>query len=543
MKNAKASNTEKVKVPLSVYLIRLAAADELRKALSGHTATPILGADGVEGSFYALPSQPTEPKWLSEVRTLIDPNANVGDITSQVAGALIVIALGGRVFAVSFGTGWLRLNDDWLELDFGRQVALNAIPQNKLIELKAEQVFAHRHVSSERAPVSSSRNAFGLDFDRDLLGTVEGVPENAKYLGTSICGGTSLRLKIEIGILFTALKEALALYSSKAYQKHWPEVDNLTRVNDSAFISTLDGVLDTALGQPISPSSPLLVNSGPRRDAEHAAEFFAIGDLPRVPKGGSRGGAPYLMRGAWDILLNSRSEKAGLVSAKGTAVHALDANRDEIYRTNIYSCLAFEASVPDATGVIKPYIFSQGSWYQTNANFVADVDAKLNMLSRQLPTNRLLPWDTVEHENAYNLRNVTGNMVHFDARNVNFGGGQSKFEFCDLMDPTTKTLYFVKIAVNSSHMSHLAEQIRRTVELFFAADYRFRDALARVVSKHHPKMNTSWVKHRPRHGDWNLCLVPLGRTLQILPFFAKCGVYRLAKELESRGHAFVCDER
>lgn len=543
MKTAKVNNTEKVKTPLSVYLIRATSANELKQAVVGKTAVPIVGAEGVEGAFYALPSEPSEPKWFAEVKTLLDANVNVGDMNSQVAGGLFVLTLGGRIFAVAFGTGWLRLSDDWLVPDFGRQVALNAIPQNKLIELKAEQVFARRHVSSERAPVSSNRNAFALDFDRDLLGMVEGMPENAKHLGSTICGGVSLRLKIDISTLFDALRESLVLYSSKAYQKHWPEVDNLIRVNEASLILALDGLLDTALGQPPSHSSPLLVNSGPRHDAEHAAEFFAIGDLPRVPKGGSRGGSPYLMRGSWDSLLSSCGKKAGLISAKGTAVHALDSGGVELYRTSIYSCLAFEASFPDATGVAKPYILSQGIWYQTNANFVADVEAKLNVLAKQLPSIRLVSWNSIEHEGAYNLRNVRGNMIHFDAKNVHFGGGQSKFEFCDLMDPTTKTLYFVKIALNSSHMSHLAEQIRRTAELFFGADNRFRTALAKVVTKHNPKMSTSWVANRPKHGEWNLCLVPLGRTLKTLPFFAKCGVYRLVKELEARGHAFVCDER
>ena len=192
---------------------------------------------------------------------------------------------------------------------------------------------------------------------------------------------------------------------------------------------------------------------------------------------------------------------------------------------------------------MQPFILSQGAWYQTSANFANDVIAKLNVLAKKLPPQRLLAWTDPENEGAYNQRNVIGNMVHFDAKLVHFGGGQSKFEFCDLMDPSTKTLYFVKIAVNSSHMSHLAEQIRRTAELFFAADPGFRAALSKVVTKHNPTMDTSWVSNRPRHGDWNLCLVPLGKTLQKLPFFAKCGVYRLAKELESRGHSFVCDER
>lgn len=543
MKNAKASNTDSVKTPISIYLIRTTHVDVLNKAFSMRTATPIAAPDGVEGNFYALSSDPAEPKWLSEVKSILTPNANVEGITSQVAGGLMLITLSGRTFAVSFGTGWLRLNDDWVELDFGRQVALNAVPQDKLIELKAEQVFARRHVSSERAPVSSSRNAFGLDFDRDLLGAVEGLPENAEHFGLSVCGGTSLRLKIDIRKLFNALEESLVLYGSKAYQKYWPEVDNLIRVKDGALIATLDGLLDAAILGTASSTSPLLVNSGPRREDEHAAALFAIGNLPRKTKRTSRSGAPYLTRGAWDNWLNAQGTSASLITAKSTAVHALDANGEEIYTTDIYSCLAYEASLADATGVSRPFLISQGHWYQTNSNFVNDVGAKLQSLSSTLPSQRLLPWLVGEHEGRYNLRNVVGTMVHFDAKNVHYGGGQSKFEFCDLMDPVTRTLYFVKIAVNSSHMSHLAEQVRRTAELFFAADSSFRVALAKVVTKHNPTLDISWSKSRPRHGDWNLCLVPLGKTLQELPFFAKCGVYRLAKELESRGHSFVCDER
>jgi uncharacterized protein (TIGR04141 family) len=543
MKNAKASGTDGVKTPVSIYLVRTTQVEELKKAFTSKAAVSIAAPEGFESVFYALPSEPSEPKWLSEVKALFAPDSEVAEITSQVAGGLMLLNFSGRLFAVSFGTGWLRLNNYWLELDFGRQVALNSIPHDKLIELKAEQVFARRHISSERAPVTSNRNAFGLDFDRDLLGVVEGAPDNAKHLGLSVIGGASLRLKIDIRKLFDAITEALVLYGSKAYQTHWPEVDNLIRVKDSALIAELDGLLDAALTGPITMDSPLLVNSGPRRDAEHLASLFVIGDLPRKRKECSRSGAPYLERRAWDRFLKFEKLKASLASAKSTAVHALDVDGDELYRTDIYNCLAYEASRPDAAGVMRPFILSQGTWYQTNLNFVNDVNAKMNVLAKKLPPMRLLAWTKPENEGQYNQRNVIGNIVHFDAKLVYFGGGQSKFEFCDLMDLTTQTLYFVKIAVNSSHMSHLAEQIRRTAELFFSADSGFRSALATVVTKHHPTMNTSWVRNRPRHGDWNLCLVPLGKTLQQLPFFAKCGVYRLAKELESRGHSFVCDER
>lgn len=534
---------EKSKVPLSIYLIRPSAVVELEKAFSSYEPVSIVATDGFEGSFYALPSEPNTPKWFTELQSILGPNLDDLVITSQVAGGLIVIKSKAHVFAVSFGTGWLRLSDDWLESDFGRKVALNAVPPDKLIELRAEQVFARRHVASERAPVASNRHVFGVDFDRDLLGAVEGVPTNAKHLGSSVCGGVSLRIKIPIPEIFTALQESAALYASTAYQRHWPEVDNLTRVTDSATIIQLDGLLDVALGNLASPQYPILVNSGPRREDEHAAAFFAMGTLPRKPKGGTRPGAPYLMLGAWDTWLNAKREKRGLLSAKNTTVFALDAGGEELYRTNIYNCLAFEASLGVGSGVSRPYILSQGSWYQTNANFVSDVEARLQALSKCLPSTRLSVWNRSDHEGAYNLKNVSGSLVHFDAKNVSYGGGSSRFEFCDLMDPATQTLYFVKIASNSSHMSHLAEQVRRTAELFFSPDPTFRGKLAAVVKKHHPQLASSWVTNRPAQASWHLCLVPLGRSLMELPFFAKCGVYRLAKELESRGHSLLCDER
>ena len=73
------------------------------------------------------------------------------------------------------------------------------------------------------------------------------------------------------------------------------------------------------------------------------------------------------MRGAWDSFLKFQKLNASLASAKSTAVHALDANGDELYRNDIYNCLAYEASRPDADGVMRPFILSQGTWYQTNS--------------------------------------------------------------------------------------------------------------------------------------------------------------------------------
>jgi uncharacterized protein (TIGR04141 family) len=119
---------------------------------------------------------------------------------------------------------------------------------------------------------------------------------------------------------------------------------------------------------------------------------------------------------------------------------------------------------------------------------------------------------------------------------IHFGGGQSKFEFCDTLHLKSRTMYFAKIVSKSSGMSHLVEQVRRTSELSFALDGGFRKQLKTVFKKHYPKENSSWLDVRPRADDWNLCLVSLGRPANSLPFFAKCALVKVTRDLTVRGH-------
>lgn len=100
----------------------------------------------------------------------------------------------------------------------------------------------------------------------------------------------------------------------------------------------------------------------------------------------------------------------------------------------------------------------------------------------------------------------------------------------------SKTLYFVKIASKSSGMSHLVEQVRRTAELFFSSDGTYRQELIKVFKKQHKGEDTEWLKSKPRNSDWNLCLVSLGKSTSRLPFFARCAVVKLYKDLRERGH-------
>jgi uncharacterized protein (TIGR04141 family) len=85
-------------------------------------------------------------------------------------------------------------------------------------------------------------------------------------------------------------------------------------------------------------------------------------------------------------------------------------------------------------------------------------------------------------------------------------------------------------------MSHLVEQVRRTTELFFSPDDEYRKELRRITKVLDKGLPVDWLETRPRQGDWNICLVSLGKTAAQLPLFARCGLYNLNRALRKAGH-------
>ena len=64
----------------------------------------------------------------------------------------------------------------------------------------------------------------------------------------------------------------------------------------------------------------------------------------------------------------------------------------------------------------------------------------------------------------------------------------------------------------------------------------YRKELTKVFNKYHKKVDTDWLKTRPRHGDWNICLVSLGKPALKLPFFARCSLVKVYSDLREQGH-------
>jgi uncharacterized protein (TIGR04141 family) len=507
------------KTSFSVYLLRAGSVAEVEATL--FAGGQVLG-QGLDGFFVPVPAQGREPRWVRAVKAhLEDPDA-VTLLGSSPAGMMLV-KRPAHTFVLTFGHTWQQLLPRWVELDFGRRVVLNAVPSDKVLEVSSQQIFARRHLARERAPWASSVREFGLEYDRDLVAAVEGVPSEDIF-GRTLRGSISLRLSIHFPTLGTVLDRAAVHFDSDDYKKHWPEIDNISPVSDDALILQLDALLDGELTSGAAKTKAVLFAPAFLRGDAPLADSCSIG--VRASKAAK---SPYLLYGSWELYLAGSKETPSLALAKKTPVHLFDEDGESIERSNVYDCLTYELAHAK-----KQYVLSSGVWHGADDGFVRKVNDFIGKI--ESPPITLPVWNGTDHEGVYNKLCCGGEMLHFDAKNIPFGGGRSKFEFCDFMHPTKRILFFAKIASKSSGCSHLLEQVRRTEELLFGQDGAFRAKLKKAFKKHYPKAKRSWLDEKPAREEWKLCLVSLGRDKDKLPFFAKCGVRRLVRNLEQLGH-------
>jgi uncharacterized protein (TIGR04141 family) len=511
---------------LTIFLLREDRIGSFREELlQPNDAELIPIAAPLEGSFLPFPPvRDRQPDWVSAVSSLLTAPIQ-GDMSARSPGGLLAVRRQNRTFVLTFGHAWQKLEDRWLEQDFGLRVALNVIPRDELIEIKAEQIFAKWHLASERAPRAASVNEFGVDFDRDLVAVIEGQPKSRPILGSRVRGSTSLRVNLPITGLGALLDACLAEFLSDAYKNDWPEIDKISPLKDDVIIALLEEQLDAALSSEESRRRIVMFTPYQRRGESIFAESYVFGRMSTHPTT-----RPYLTIESWVSELARTHDTPSVALAKKYPVRILESSEGEPQSCKVFDCFGYE--IDDGARV---YILSSGIWYEVVSDFVAQINDRI----AQIPSCglRLAVWNRIDDEGEYNSLCATDpSFLNCDAKNFYFGGGHSQLEFCDLVHLESRTLIFCKLVSKSSGMSHLLEQVRRTSDLLFGADGAYRARVLQLFGQHHPAADVAWLRTRPRREDWNLCMVSLGKPSADLPFFAKCGLAKLSKELVERGH-------
>lgn len=346
----------------SVYLLRRGRTAEALVALTACAVSVHPMVDAVPGGkFFVLPADSVEPKWLSPVSALLGDGGV--DIQGQSPGAILCVPYGGRTFLLPFGYGHTKIKDEWVEPEFGKVVALCVVPQGTVREMRSEQVFARRHIASERAPRAAAVREFGFEADRDLVAAVEGAPESAYSLtfGTRVRGGLALKLDLCFDRLLDSLGEILARYDSNEHEQRWPQANTLVPVRDDVKIQQLDALLDAELLRPRPEDRIALAAPSERIGDKPYPHHFVVGRLSK-----NSATSPYLTFSGWLSFLSKRSETASTLSAHSTKVHLLDETKEEVGTCSMYQCLGAEVQQAG-----KTYVLSSGSWFMANQQFIS----------------------------------------------------------------------------------------------------------------------------------------------------------------------------
>jgi uncharacterized protein (TIGR04141 family) len=394
------------------------------------------------GAIFFKPSFAKSPKWVDFVnRGITSP---IVDLKSSQASALLIIKADDRHFAISFGNSWQWLDESKIVRRFGLIVALNCIADEKIKVVDAQQIDSLAKSTRSQVSHSAEMSAFGLDVARDLMRAVSGRPQSAD-IGSNITGSDALRIKckVDFGDLGKKCIQLLSFSRKKTYKEKYPWIDNIEPVRSASETLKLDEILVAKIN---SQDVDGVYLSPPRiRDLQaddgYKFHFDKAGVDPRYDLE-----IDDLMEGIADKLPVDTSflKKHKIFVYAGGGDLAVDS-------FSIYSALVFEAPINN-----KLYCLIDGDWFKVSDDHVKAVNEQIKKIKKS--TVHLPNALGNEKEGTYNERAAAAiGALCLDRKLINYGGGRSKFELCDILTKQRAFIH-VKRSASSNVLSHLFNQ-------------------------------------------------------------------------------------
>ena len=477
----------------------------------------IIEIDGVDpGKLFVQKRHPKPPAWAQFFRDCIDL-AEIGNISTT--SAVLLVKINGRIFALTFGHGRHLLNADCWEERFGLKVTLNCIDQSKVRCIDKKTLDAITKQSREQASRDALPQDFGLDIEQDLLRAVTGKPAKEIH-GNRMSGMDSLHVsvKAKLGDISYFLAEYYDRYGDDTYKKEFPWVDHIAEVKSKKLITELDEMLALQI-----------------RDGKHDRIWLSV---PEIIDWNNVSGFRYSLSANKpefsdihlskfiDSLKDINDVTTDLIKAK--QIYCINNDGYEKYKWTIYKCLYGEININSNT-----YLLSGGKWYVIAFDFVQIVNDSFKSIEKY---EKALPNYDHMSETEYNSRTANSNPGMYALMDRNFiyhGGGQSKFEFCDLYT-NDRDIIHVKRYGASSVLSHLFAQGVNSAELF-QTDAEFRD---KVNDKLPVAYKIPDPSRRPEYGEYRVVYAIVSEIdgdLE-LPFFSKLSLKNARRRLEGFGY-------
>ncbi|UTM56706.1 TIGR04141 family sporadically distributed protein [Photobacterium sp. CCB-ST2H9] len=516
--------------PLSIYLLKKginADTSVLKLNNANSHKVELEGTTSVMHVQTPTSNPPAFAKLFTESNQLTDVDFG----TNQSTGAVLELQHAGQTFFVAFGKGHTMLEKDYMVHDFGLRTALNLVDTKDIRGVDTASNKTKPLNARVQSGLSAEVSDFPIDIDEDLLSAIEGLSNDAGF-GSRV-SGRRRALKVNFKGKLVELPKLL----NKAYKKYttalpneFKWVENIREVTDSTIISSLNCELVTLLQN--------YKMNGPSQNDNVYMIAPDVYDSDTVV--GFSYGANSKQRS--DILSLQRYLDK-VVGEKGTLeldhlvtgykVFAKDEDHITRHTWTGYECLYCELEKDG-----KHYELRAGFWYEINVDFVKEINAVMeNIATYDVP----LPDYDHDSEGAYNkyVAANDANIECLDTKNIYLGGGQSRFEFCDLVNKNNgfdnKTdLIHVKHYTSSATLSHLFSQGVVSAEIF----RRSEEARQKLYSDHPGVMPLTDPAVAPNAGDYRIvyAIYDIDALPTKLPFFSKVNLKNAYYRLDLLGY-------
>lgn len=475
---------------------------------------------GDVGIFYYKPSFSLPPEWLETFfnnHPSINPAIFFGSGTKAVLISKIIYRNKNFFFAIPFGSGRFLLKDNCIEERFGLITSLNLLEAKSIRALNKRTLSTNPKNSREQIAKASEAVDFQIDFEKDLLQSITGKSLD-KSFGKIVTGKEALRVsaKIDISNLLPFLQKCLNTYEKKDYRTNFSWIDQISEIKTPELVNKLN---------------EKLLEKIQKKDE---SVWLAI---PDIIDWEDFKGFKYSMRKK-DLLYDDL-ELDELLATEGFPLDELsledlenryitcwcDSKEEFSQKWTYYSCLNAEIDIRK-----HKYFLSNSKWYEIDASFVDKVNkeyAKVKHINFNLPN-----YDHAK-ENDYNIEASSFlKALCLDGKNLSYGGGHSKIEFCDILT-LKKDIIHVKKYGGSSVLSHLFNQGFVSAELFIS-DIAFREKLiSECLPTAYRKIITS---KKPVATQFKIIFAIITKKKKLnLPFFSKVALKNHKRILEAYG--------
>lgn len=473
------------------------------------------------GTLYYKDSSPQTPAWINDFFHNHDAiDASVFKVANTQAILLVSINTGkvNRIFGIPFGMGRHLIKELAIENRFGLITTLNVIESSAIRSVGKRTISSNPKISMEQISRASGTDDFQINIERDLIESITGASTYQDF-GKVISGKDvlSVTAKADVTNITSFLKTVFDIYKKKDYTKEFKWIDQIQEVKDQQVVLTLNTLLISGLNNTAAIDVWLAV--------------------PEIIDWADFSGFKYSVRKRDDLIEDLDIEDY-LAAKAGTAITIEQLENDVIscwkesknnytHTWSIFQCLNAEVIHHK-----ELYFLDKGKWYKIETSFVKQVEKEVKSI-KHYPQK--LPDYNHHDENAYNIHLAQNlNALCMDAKTLQYGGGASKIEVCDVLSDQS-VFFHIKKYGGSANLSHLFAQGYVSGELFITDD-GFREAVKKRFALKAP-YDVLFPKKRPVAAQYSIVfgIITTSTKPLNLPFFSKVTLKSYKRILEAYG--------